>query len=412
MSSGKVSAASSGEETLTKENDAKDGESTIPDEFIIEGISYTPCTSMCWASIIRPMLPPKDEYAPVEKFVYNAICYRSVTDRAQMEPSTQKAAGLGYKAILDLLRKRDDPIMLRKVLLALRTSGEGMAMGKIISDSKRHSNLLHLIFKSDPFSLSDEANTKSNVATDAAVTSHDYSLADAYLNLIVALVSANSVFLTPALNMLWRLMTDTDAITPEDRQLVLHMDETKSEDQIESITEQQFQRNLRLHGALSKILHLVPKGNTELFPVIASAFPFKLSPLEKQACYVKQCFIVLNYVPIIRRNILELCIDKCLEIDVEIRIAQDGNVKIEEAKNEDDDDDDDNAPFKMDEDSDEKKVVKEEEKQLKEKYMAEKNNADQVDEFAEKVSCFCIRSRWMHFLASNTMFSYSKIQLS
>jgi hypothetical protein len=35
---------------------------------------------------------------------------------------------------------------------------------------------------------------------------HDYSLADAYLNLVVAVVSANSVFLTPVLTALWKLL--------------------------------------------------------------------------------------------------------------------------------------------------------------------------------------------------------------
>jgi len=44
---------------------------------------------------------------------------------------------------------------------------------------------------------------------------------------------------------------------------------------------------------------------------------------------MKQCFTVLNYVPTIRKSVLELCIDKCLEIDVEIRIAQDGKVNID-----------------------------------------------------------------------------------
>lgn len=383
MPSDEDKAASGSEEINTNKNDEED-------EFIIEHISYTPCTSMSWASVPRPILPKKEEYDPVEKFVYDAVSFRSLIDRSQMDLSTQKAAGLGYKAILDLLRKCDDPEMLKKVLLALRTSGEGTTMGKIISDSKRHRNLLHLIFRLDPFLSPDDA--KPSTESNTKDIPFDWSLADAYLNLIVALVSFNSVFLTPALNMLWRLIQCTDAITPEDRQLVQFIDENTSmtEEQIENVIEQQFQRNSRLHGALSKILHLVPNGNSEIFPVIASSFPFKLSPLQKQACYVKQCFIVLNYVPIIRRNILELCIDKCLEIDVEIRIAQDGIVKIEEVKEEDGDDH--VAPFKMDEDGDDKKIINEKEKEIKDKFKAEKTSAEQVDEFAEKVRRFSLRS--------------------
>jgi len=113
-------------------------------------------------------------------------------------------------------------------------------------------------------------------------------------------VSANSVFLTPALIMLWRYIQITDAITPADRQLVQFNDVGKTKEQKEELIEQQFKRNSRLHGTLSKILHLVPKGHSEMFPVIASSFPFKLAPLQRQACYANQCFTVLRYVPTIR----------------------------------------------------------------------------------------------------------------
>lgn len=264
-----------------------------------EDISYTPCMSMSWASLPMPIRPPKEEYEPVENFVFDAISSRSMKDISQLpvDLELQKAGTLGNKAILNLLRKRDDQGMMKKVLLALRTCGEGTTMGKIISDSKRHSNLLHLIFRLDPFPL--DVPAPGVLAKNEAVP-YDLSLADAHLNLIVALVSANSVFLTPALIMLWRYIQITDAITPADRQLVQFNDVGKSKEQREELIEQQFKRNSRLHGTLSKILHLVPKGHSEIFPVIASSFPFKLAPLQRQACYANQCFTVLRYVPTIR----------------------------------------------------------------------------------------------------------------
>jgi len=343
-----------------------------------EEISWIPCKNMNWALVPRPILPPKEEYDPVEKFVFDAIRSRSVKDRNELDPEHHKSSVLGYKAILDLLRKRDDASMLRKVLLALRTSGDGTTMGMIISDSKRHSNLLHLLFRMDPFSFDQKA-------TDGKTERNpfDSTLADAYLNLVVALVSANSVFLTPAINMLWRCIQNTDAITTEDRQLILSKRvETKEETEV--MIDQQFQKNSRLHGALSKILHLVPKGHSEIFSVIASDFPFKLAALPRQACYVKHCFIVLNYVPTIRKKILELCVDKCLEIDVEIRIAQDGNVQIEEATN--DDEATAEVHSRMDESIQETKPVMKEIEEKKDQFKNERSTADQVDEMAEKVS--------------------------
>jgi RNA polymerase I specific transcription initiation factor RRN3. len=208
-------------------------------------------------------------------------------------------------------------------------------------------------------------------------------LADAYLNLILALVSANSVFLTPTLNMLWRCIQNTDAITLEDRQLILHYNIFKTDESRESMINCQFVKNSRLHGTLSKVLSLVPKGHSEMFPLIASNFPFKLAPLAKQACYVKQCFTVLNYAPTIRQNILELCIDKCLEIDVEIRIAQDGKVKLEQARENEDSLKED--IFTMDEETEteEKRTKQEEVERAVSKTRLK--DVDRVDEMAEKV---------------------------
>ena len=348
-----------------------------------EEISWIPCNNMNWAFVPRPILPPKEEYDPVEKFVFDAIRSRSAKDINELDPEHHKSSILGYKAILELLRKRDDESMLRKVLLALRTSGDGTTMGMIIRDSKRHSNLLHLLFRMDLFSF-DQKATDGGAKTQR--NPFDSILADAYLNLVVALVSANSVFLTPAINMLWRCIQKTDAITTEDRQLILYKSvETKEESEV--MIDQQFQKNSRLHGALSKILHLVPKGHSEIFPVIASDFPFKLAALHKQACYVKHCFIVLNYVPNIRQKILELCVDKCLEIDVEIRIAQDGNVLIEGATN--DDEDTAEVHSRMDEEIQETKPVMKEIEEKKDQLKKNKRStADQVDEMAEKVSFY------------------------
>mmetsp|Transcript_1792 Transcript_1792/g.3239 ORF Transcript_1792/g.3239 Transcript_1792/m.3239 type:complete len:364 (-) Transcript_1792:1468-2559(-) len=305
-------------------------ENDIPAK-LTEDISWIPCNSMDWANIPKAILPSKEDFDAVETFVFDAINMRTDADTRQMDPEKQKSAALGYRAVLDLLRKQDDVELLKKILLAIRTSGGGATLGLIIRNSKKHNMLIHMIFQMDPFRFDQRQKEYSGKAETDNIFQVDLDLADAYLNLILALVSANSVFLTPALNMLWRCIQNTDAITTEDRQLILHNNVFNSEERRDNMINCQFLKNSRLHGTLSKLLFLVPKGHSEIFPLIASNFPFKLAPLAKQACYVKQCFTVLNYAPTIRQNILELCIDKCLEIDVEIRIAQDGKVKLEEA---------------------------------------------------------------------------------
>lgn len=376
-----LNRSSSDNDASNLEDVCKKEENDIPT--LPEDISWIPSQSMDWATIPKPVLPPKEDFGAVETFVFDAISMRSVVETCPMDPEKQKSAALGYRAILELLRKQDDLELLRKILLAIRTSGEGATLGLIIRNSKKHSMLIHLIFQMDPFPFDQNSKEGSEKEATDNLPQFNLDLADAYLNLILALVSANSVFLTPTLNMLWRCIQNTDAITLEDRQLILHYNISKTDESRENMINCQFVKNSRLHGTLSKVLSLVPKGYSEIFPLIASNFPFKLAPLAKQACYVKQCFTVLNYAPTIRQNILELCIDKCLEIDVEIRIAQDGKVKLEQARENEDSLKED--IFTMDEETEteEKRTKQEEVERVVSKTRLKDD--DRVDEMAEKL---------------------------
>lgn len=336
----------------------------IPSKFKAKTTTAISNTSMEWASLPRARLPPTPEYFPVEKFVSDAVSSRHL--QVDGNASENKMGAAGYKAILDLLRKRDDIPMLTKVLLALRTSGNGNTMGHICSQRRIHSQLIHLIFRIDPFDpdkvgrVKSVTFEKSNEEEDAQeLNADDNSLPDAFLNLVVALVSANSVFLAPTLNALWRLIITAEPALPDgvhlfanevsidlthengyETDVVTTSTEKQDDDDDGRIQENKkmsechvrhVQKNSRLHGTLSKILHLVPKGRAEIFPILASSFPFKLSPLSKQMSYVKQCLIVLRYVPTMEQQFLALCMDRCLEIDVEIRIATNLHVNHQRA---------------------------------------------------------------------------------
>lgn len=310
--------------------------------------------SLEWAFLPKPTLPPREEFQPVEKFVSDSILSRHDENDTDAEESNNNSSNstsnsssnngaIGYRAILDLLRKKDDIPMLRKVFLAL-TSTRTNAIEKISSERSRHNRLIHLIFRINPFVFTNLNNLMQQEDQQQQQRQQqdqlDYSLGETYLNFIVALTSANSVFLTPTLNSIWRLIINTDAITPYDQQLYLSTTSTTDTTLNQLIVQHQLKVNSLLHGTLKKVLDLVPKGKSEIYSVIASSFPFKLSPLSTQVNYMKQSLIVLRYVPSMERRFLELCIDKCLEIDVEIQIADNGDVKIEEQKKDDDDDDD------------------------------------------------------------------------
>ena len=98
--------------------------------------------------------------------------------------------------------------MMVKILLALRTSGNGSTMGKLSREHEQHSRLIHYIFRFDAFQSSIVKVTKD--------WPEPYSLADAHLNLIVTIVSANSTYILPAINMLWKQIEVTPPDIPDD----------------------------------------------------------------------------------------------------------------------------------------------------------------------------------------------------
>ena len=88
------------------------------------------------------------------------------------------------------------------------------------------------------------------------------------------------------------------------------------------------------------ILRLVPKSNSDVYPIIASKFPFWLRDKETLVWYTSQSFKVLDYLPSIRQRLFELLIDKCVEIDVNIFIKDNGDATIDETEQKNDNDDD------------------------------------------------------------------------
>jgi len=130
------------------------------------------------------------------------------------------------------------------------------------------------------------------------------------------------------------------------------------------------QRTLRLHSTLATTLRLVPKARTELFPVIKETVPFRREAIVKQKWYAEQCFAILQYEPELHEEILRLLIEKCLEMDVEIKIDKGGAVSLEE-KNVDE-------LYGLDLDEKESQQQKKEEKKNEERL--------EVNEMADRVS--------------------------
>ena len=148
-------------------------------------------------------LPPRTELEPVETFVAAAV-----EEQHQQKDDTVPLKK--YKGILETFRFKNDPIMLHRLLLALRTAGNGSTLRLLTRSSSRHAQLIHQILRLNPFDLPSSAE-------QATQPQMEYELADAQLHLMLALVSSNSVFLVPTLTSLWKMLTHQVIDAPVER---------------------------------------------------------------------------------------------------------------------------------------------------------------------------------------------------
>jgi RNA polymerase I-specific transcription initiation factor RRN3 len=92
-------------------------------------------------------------------------------------------------------------------------------------------------------------------------------------------------------------------------------------------------RSRRCHAFLATVLRLVPKAKAELFPVLSACAPFRSRDVSEIVHYYRSCLIVLQYHPGLQTSVLDLLVDKCLEMDVEIKISDLGEASIDSTEN-------------------------------------------------------------------------------
>jgi hypothetical protein len=161
----------------------------------------------------RCVLPPAEELEPVEAFVEAAV-------RKQEGLPETGAPDKNYSALCDIMRSKRDLSKLRKVLIALRTSGRGSTL-HLITSSRRHARLLHYVLRLNPFELPSTANraaTASGETVPGVSLVANYDLADSQLHFLSAVVSANAIFVIPTLTFAWSLLTSRqDDSVPAER---------------------------------------------------------------------------------------------------------------------------------------------------------------------------------------------------
>jgi hypothetical protein len=173
--------------------------------------------------------PSPTELAPIETFVEKAISsqHSDGTAGEGFSEPTSSDGHKGYRAIADALRRPEDPVMLHRILIALRTAGKGSSLYKVACFSQNHAQLTHLIFKFNPFDIPYTLQAASEEVTRPY---RDYSLADAYMHLVVAMISANSVHVVPAMTAIWKRLNMSRSEGPEEMYVMLraHISEIHS----------------------------------------------------------------------------------------------------------------------------------------------------------------------------------------
>ncbi|CAJ1969252.1 unnamed protein product [Cylindrotheca closterium] len=251
-------------------------------------------------------LPPLSQLQPVETFVLNAI-------KSRHDETPEATHVQGYKAIIDSLRRPTDPNMIRSVLISFRTAGSGSVLTMIAANPTIHAQLVHVVLRLNSTNPpkppnSDDENAMKQFENLNKIYK-EMHLLDAHLHFMLALVSAKSAHLIPVMTAVWRMLSMRVGLQPE----MYH----------------------RLHAMMYTMFQLFPKARSDFFSIVATRFPHIKLDQSILCHYCKASFKVLEYLPSMRKQLIDTVVDKCLEIDVNIKIQDNGEVSIEEQKKED-----------------------------------------------------------------------------
>lgn len=135
-----------------------------------------------------------------------------------------------------------------------------------------------------------ECDTLVGAAFNLPWASQESRLVDDYISYITDLMSAQTSYLKSCLHM-----------------LVKHFHKI-SDDCV----------YLNVHQCLKMVCELVPNTPGVLMPILAELFPFKSRPSSNQEIYVRNLFIIIDYIPNLRDAILHLIVNQMIKIDVEV----------------------------------------------------------------------------------------------
>lgn len=178
------------------------------------GISLSCDRSDLSYEIPRCKMPPPTEMDAIEKFVVNAIWSQeipsfsssSVKSESGMITNPDPSHYEGYQAIISSFKRPNDPRLLRKLMIALRTAGNGSVLNRLTMGNT-HAQLVHLIIRFNPTRPPNNHEDLFTGDHELLKVYEDYSLCDAHFHLLLAMVSAKSTHVLPVLSATWKFLT-------------------------------------------------------------------------------------------------------------------------------------------------------------------------------------------------------------
>ncbi|XP_071976771.1 RNA polymerase I-specific transcription initiation factor RRN3 [Engystomops pustulosus] len=146
-----------------------------------------------------------------------------------------------------------------------------------------------------------------NIVLKLPWLSRSREVVEEYLAFLGNLMSAQTVYLRPCLNMIVsHFVPARVVITEGDLQI------SDSEDEDEDIVP----RFNTCHRALQLIAQFVPSTPRFLMPILVERFPYIKKSSRVMECYIHNILRVTVYFPMLRLEVLELIIEKLLKVDV------------------------------------------------------------------------------------------------
>ncbi|XP_068100881.1 RNA polymerase I-specific transcription initiation factor RRN3 [Hyperolius riggenbachi] len=130
-----------------------------------------------------------------------------------------------------------------------------------------------------------------------------------YLSFLSNLVSAQTVYLRPCLNMIVSHFVPA-RITIAEGDVNISDSEDEDDDIVQTFN--------TCHRALQMVAQYVPSAPRFLMPILVEKFPYINKPARVLECYIHNLLRITVYFPKLRLEVLELVIEKLLKIDVSV----------------------------------------------------------------------------------------------